>query len=168
MRRLTVRFPLHWAGLWLLVALVNFAGGQSAPAQTLSTGAAPARRAPVTIRGVVLDDSLRVPVTDAWLYLNGTSYGAITNEAGEFALTFPPDWKPVRGGQLVLQVAPIPFVFKAQQARLDWRSHDPAQVLMLRLASAPGRGRPHLHGTRWKLRPVAPPTYPASRHGIRP
>jgi hypothetical protein len=117
---------------------------------------------------VVLDDSLRVPVADAWLFLNDTKYGAITDDKGEFAFTFPPDWKPVRGGTLVLKVATAPFTFKPQQVRLDWRTYDLAQVLTLRLASAPGRGRPNVYGARLMPRPVPPPVYPTGRHGGRP
>jgi hypothetical protein len=119
---------------------------------------------------VVLDDSLHVPVTDAWLFLNDTRYGAVTDDKGEFTFTFPPDWKPVRGGTLVLKVATAPFTFKPQQVRLDWRTYDPVQTLALRLAPAPGRGRgrPNVHGSRWMPRPVPPPVYPAGRHGARP
>lgn len=150
-----------------LVAL-DLLGGRPVLAQTRPQAASPAGHAPIIIRGVVLDDSLRVPITDAWLNLNDTTYGAVVDENGEFPLTFPPGWKPVRGGRLVPKVAPIPFTFTAQQARFDWHRHAPAQVLTLRLASASGRGRPYLHGTRWKPRPVAPPAYPAGRPAIRP
>lgn len=152
---------------WSFIALGS-SSGLVAEAQTISAPPSPGRHAPITIRGVVLDDSLRVPVADAWLFLNDTKYGAISDEKGEFTFTFPPDWKPVRGGTLVLEVATAPWTFKPQRVRLDWRTYDPAQVLTLRLASAPGRGRPNLLGSRLMARPVPPPVYPTGRHGARP
>lgn len=124
--------------------------------------------AQVTISGVVLDDSLNVPVPELWLYLNHTKYGAITNARGEFSLTFPTGWKPVRGGRLLVQAIPNPVVFKPRQVPLDWRQYDPAQPLVLRLTSAPGRGRPNLVGHLLLAPPVPPPTYPPSARSARP
>lgn len=150
-----------------MLLVLGTLAGQATAAQPHAPGAA-SGHAPITIRGVVLDDSLRVPVADAWLFLNDTNYGAITDDKGEFSFTFPPDWKPVRGGTLVLEVATAPWTFKPQRVRLDWRTYDPAHILTLRLASAPGRGRPNLIGARLMARPLPPPVYPTGWHGARP
>jgi hypothetical protein len=122
----------------------------------------------VVVRGVALDDSLNVPIPDLWLYLNDTKYGAITDAQGAFSFSFPAEWKPVRGGELRIFVAPEGYTFKPLRRRLDWRAYDPAHPLVLRLASAPGRGRPNLHGFRLMAPPVPPPVYPARTHSIRP
>ena len=163
--------PGRWAGALLAAAILLGEPTISAlalpPYPALSRAQA-AGGTSITVRGVVLDDSLNVPVAGIWIYLNSTKYGAITNERGEFTCTFPSAWKPVRGGLLVLQVTPVPFTFKFKQVQLDWRGHDPARLLMLRLASAPGRGRPNLVGHRLMAPPVPPPVYPARAHTARP
>jgi hypothetical protein len=122
----------------------------------------------ITISGTALDDSLNVPIPDLWLYVNGTKYGAVTDAQGAFTFSFPAEWKPVRGGELSIFVVPVGYTFKPLRRRLDWRTYDPAHPLVLRLASAPGRGRPNLHGFRLMAAPVPPPVYPARSHSIRP
>jgi hypothetical protein len=149
-----------------LLAVVAWGAWFSAAGQAPSTPVA--RPETVAVRGVVLDDSLNVPIPGLWLYLNNTKYGAITNERGEFAFSFPTAWKPVRGGILDIKVVTIPYTFKMMRVPLDWRTHDPAQPLTLRLASAPGRGRPNLHGSILIAPPVPPPVYPARLHTARP
>ena len=119
---------------------------------------------PTTSSGTALDDSLNVPIPDLWLYLNETRYGAVTDAKGNFTFSFPAEWRPVRGGELRISVVPVGYTFKPLRRRLDWRTYDPAHPLVLRLASAPGRGRPKLHGFRL----MAPPVYPARAHSIRP
>jgi hypothetical protein len=121
----------------------------------------------ITISGTALDDSLHVPIPDLWLYLNETKYGAVTDAQGKFTFSFPAEWKPVHGGELRIFVAPVGYTFKPLRRRLDWRTYDPAHPLVLRLASAPGRGRPNLHGFRLMAAPVPPPVYPARAHSIR-
>jgi hypothetical protein len=120
------------------------------------------------VRGTALDDSLNVPIPDLWLYLNETKYGAVTDAQGHFTFSFPAGWKPVRGGEVRIFVVPVGYTFKPLRQRLDWRTHDPAQPLVLRLASAPGRGRPNLHGFRLMAPPVPPPVYPARARTNRP
>lgn len=113
-------------------------------------------------------DSLNVPVPGLFLYLNATKYGAITDAQGGFTFSFLADWKPIRGGVLTIKAMPIPFTFKALRRQLDWRTYDPAHPLTIRLASAPGSGRPHLPGFLLKPPPVPPPVYPARSHTGRP
>lgn len=148
--------------------LMGFLGATWQPA----AGQARATPAPtpetITVRGTALDDSLHVPIPDLWLYLNDTKYGAVTDAQGVFTFSFPTGWKPVRGGELRIFVVPVGYTFKSLRWRLDWRTYDPAQPLVLRLASAPGRGRPHLHGFRLMAPPVPPPVYPARTHAGRP
>jgi hypothetical protein len=122
----------------------------------------------ITISGVVLDDSLNVPIPGLWLYIDHTKYGAITNEQGVFTFSFPTGWKLVRSGFLLLRVTPIPFTFKELNMQLDWRRYDPAHPLTLRLASAPERGRPNMHGFILMAAPVPPPVYPARARTARP
>ena len=150
---------------WLL-AVAALVGWQPVAAQVSAKPTAKPER--FTISGTVLDDSLQVPAPGLWLYLNGTKYGAITNAQGAFSLSFPTEWKPVRGGVLLVQACPVPYTFKPKQLQLDWRSHDPARPVVLRLASARGRGRPNLHGFILKPPPVPPPTYPPGGRTIRP
>lgn len=164
----------HWPGralgCWALAAALG--SWQVAQAQLLASATGPAKPAArperVVISGVVLDDSLNVPVPGLWLYLNHTKYGAVTNAQGEFTFAFPAGWRPVRGGLLVVRAVPIPFTFKPLQVKLDWRRYDPARPLLLRLASAPGRGRPNLHGAILMAPPVPPPVYPPGSHTGRP
>jgi len=120
------------------------------------------------VRGVVLDDSLNVPVAGAVLYIADTRYGTVANAQGEFSLTFPTGWKPVRGGFLELHIWTDVFLFKKKVVRLDWRSPAATQPLVVRLASAPGRG--HIKGISVMMRalPVPPPTYPARSRTSRP
>jgi hypothetical protein len=128
----------------------------------------PPRPETITVSGTALDDSLNVPIPDLWLYLNDTKYGAVTDAQGAFTFSFPAEWKPVRGGELRIFVAPVGYTFKPLRTRLDWRTYDPTHPLVLRLASAPGRGRPNLHGFRLMAAPMSPPVYPARAHSIRP
>ena len=156
-------------GLLLLVGGWPAANAQvpaAAASHLLDKPAARSER--VVIRGTALDDSLNVPIPDLWLYLNDTKYGAVTDAQGAFTFSFPAEWKPVRGGELRIFVAPVGYTFKPLRTRLDWRRYDPAHPLVLHLASAPGRGRPNLHGFRLLAAPVPPPVYPARAHSIRP
>lgn len=148
----------------MLLAAVALCVWQSAAGQALP---APSSET-IVVRGVVLDDSLNVPIPDLWLYLNETKYGAVTDAQGAFMFSFPAGWKPVRGGELRLFVVPVGYTFKPLRRRLDWRAYDPAHPLVLRLASAPGRGRPNLHGFRLMAPPVPPPVYPPRSHTGRP
>lgn len=149
-----------------LLAVAALCAWQSAAGQSPTTPAAIPET--ITVRGVVLDDSLNVSIPGIWLYLNGTKYGAITDAQGAFTFTFPTGWKPVRGGMLSIMVATAPFTFKLRRVPLDWRTYDPANPLTIRLASAPGRGRPNLHGYIWMAPPVPPPVYPSRSHMGRP
>lgn len=159
--------PGRWGRARHGLVAVALCGWYGAAAQ-LPTATPAARSETITVSGVVLDDSLNVPIPRLWLYLNDTKYGAITNEQGEFAFTFPTAWKPVRSGVLTIKVATAPFTFKMMRRSLDWRTYDPAQPLVLRLASAPERGRPNLHGYIWMAPPVPPPVYPSRSHTGRP
>jgi hypothetical protein len=148
--------------------LALLAAGRCLVAEAQLPPARPAQSTgPITISGTAIDDSLNVPIPDLWLYLNETKYGAVTDAHGNFTFSFPAEWKPVRGGELRIFVVPEGYTFKPLRRRLDWRTYDPAHPLVLRLASAPGRGRPNLHGFRLMAAPVPPPVYPARAHSIR-
>jgi hypothetical protein len=134
----------------------------------VAAGQAAPRLESITISGTALDDSLNVPIPDLWLYLNDTKYGAVTDAQGRFTFSFPAEWKPVRGGELRIFAAPVGYTFRPLRRWLDWRTYHPTHPLVLRLASAPGRGRPNLRGFRLMAPPVPPPVYPARAHSIRP
>ncbi|WP_325135161.1 hypothetical protein [Hymenobacter sp.] len=162
MMNLIQKQPCRWvlllAASRCLAAQAQLPAGQPAPRPT----------GPITISGTAIDDSLNVPIPDLWLYLNDTKYGAVTDAQGRFTFSFPAEWKPVRGGELRISVVPVGYTFKPLRRRLDWRTYDPAHPLVLRLASAPGRGRPNLRGFRLMTPPAPPPVYPARAHSIRP
>ncbi len=150
----------------LLMTVVLGAAWQSAMGQAPATPVAVPET--ITVHGVTLDDSLNVPIPGLFLYLNDTKYGAITDAQGAFSFSFPTGWKPVRGGILTIKVVPVPFTFKYMRVPLNWRTHDPAQPLILRLASAPERGRPNMYGSILMAPPVPPPVYPARARTGRP
>lgn len=156
---------------WLLVAAVGLGGPLAAGAQTVPNGVLATRATlpeTLTISGVVLDDSLNVPVAGVALYVADTKYGTVANGQGVFTLTFPTGWKPVRGGFLELRVYADVFLFKYKVVRLDWRSSAATQPLAVRLASAPGRGRAKGVSIMMRAQPVPPPTYPARSRTNRP
>jgi hypothetical protein len=165
-RACSVATNRRYLGRWGLLAGAALCAWQSAAGQSPATPAA--RPETIAVRGVVFDDSLNVPIPGLFLYLNGTKYGAITDAQGEFSFSFPTAWKPVRGGVLSIRATPVPYTFKEMRVQLDWRTHDQAQPLTMRLASAPGRGRPRLHGFILIPPPVPPPVYPPSSHTGRP
>ena len=157
--------PQHLGRRGLLAALILCAW-QSALGQAPTTPVAIPET--ITVHGVALDDSLNVPIPGLWIYLNDTKYGAITDAKGAFSFSFPTGWKPVRGGIITIKVVPVPFTFKYMRVPLDWRKHDPAQPLTLRLTSAPERGRPNMYGSILMAPPVPPPVYPSRSHTSRP
>jgi len=159
--------PARSARYLRLLALVAWGFGSHGAAGQATPPPAPPPEV-IIISGTALDDSLNVPIPDLWLYLNETKYGAVTDAKGNFTLSFPAEWRPVRGGELRISVVPVGYTFKPLRRRLDWRTYDPAHPLVLRLASAPGRGRPYLRGFRLLAPPVPPPVYPARAHSIRP
>lgn len=137
------RGPQRW-----LLAMTAFFGWQhpawAMPPRTLPPIAAPTRQAAdssaITIRGVVLDDALKVPVEGIYMFLSGTKYGAITNDKGEFTLTFFAGWKPVSGGLVTLDIARVPFTFLGQTIQVDVKTEHSPAPLTIRLVSVPGRG----------------------------
>lgn len=157
---------------WLLAAAAlgnaQFGLAQSPPAPGQVWAKPVAWPETLTISGVVLDDSLNVPVAGAALYIADTKYGTVANAQGEFTLTFSTGWKPVRGGFVELQVFSDVFLFKKKVVRLDWRSPAATQPLLVRLASAPGRGRSKGILVMMRVLPVAPPVYPPRVRTSRP
>jgi hypothetical protein len=109
------------------------------------------QRTVVTVRGIVMDDSLNVPVPGSQVFIDGTRYGAIANEQGEFELTFARDWKAVAQRQLMLNVSGAPFAFAYKQVPIDI-NYPPPSPLVVRLVPTPG-----LMG---KIRRTNPPVRP--------
>lgn len=146
---------------WWLMAVAALLGWQSAealpqlpPNQLFLRLAAGRER--IVIRGVVLDDSLNVPVAGARLFIKGTKYGAVTNEKGEFSFSFASDWNPAAKGELVLEVSADHFTFKSQLIVVSFRDSPPPAPLIVRLLSLPQRGN-IMGKIRITPPPVAPP-----------
>jgi len=131
---------------WLLAAAA-FLGWQSAealppqlpPSQSFFFKAA-ADNERITIRGVVLDDSLNVPVRGAYIFIKGTKYGAVTNEKGEFAFSFAPDWPPAQKGEFLLEISAGHFSFERQLVIVSFKNNAAPAPLTVRLPSLPHRG----------------------------
>ena len=142
---------------WLLAAAVLLgwqpASALGLPPRELPTEAPGSGR--ITIRGVVLDDSLHIPVAGARLFIRGTRYGAVANERGEFSFSVALDWPPARGGQLTLEVSASHFTFQSQLVEVHFAAGQPPAPLVVRLLSIPGRGY-----VKGKIRLTEPPVAP--------
>jgi hypothetical protein len=140
---------------WALAGLALL-GWQSAtscatqpPQQPPTTAAAPMpataeQQQSLTIRGVVLDGANGPGVAGAFVFINDTQYGAVTDENGRFELVLARSWEPVRAGALMLRVKGSPFVFKTQEV-----------AVVVRMESVDGRGR-----IMGKIIPPVPPVVP--------
>jgi len=94
----------------------------------------------INIRGVVLDDSLNVPVNGAYIFIKGTKYGAVTNEKGEFSFSFPSDWPPAEKGEFLLEVSAGHFTFERQLVVVSFKGNAAPAPLTVRLPSLSQRG----------------------------
>lgn len=126
---------------WMLAA-VAFLGWQSAaslppqlpPSQPFFLKSA-TKNERITVRGVVLDDSLNVPVQGAYIFINGTKYGAVTNEKGEFSFSFSADWPLAAKGEFLLEISAGHFRFKRQLAVVSFKENSIPAPLTVRLLS---------------------------------
>ena len=157
-------------GRWRRWALAGLAllGWQSAtscatqpPQQPPTTAVASApvaaeQQQPVVIRGLVLDGTNGPSVAGAFVFINDTQYGAVTDENGRFELVLAPGWEPVRAGALTLRVQGSPFVFKPQEVPVKLRAAGPPVELLIRMESVEGRGK-IMGKIRQPEPPVAPP-----------
>ncbi|WP_345058675.1 hypothetical protein [Hymenobacter glaciei] len=118
----------------------------------------------ITLRVVVIDDSLNVPVEQGIrVYIDDTKYGATTDEKGEFTLRFASDWEPARDGYLDLIVPAVGFGFKEKKLRINLQDEISVPFL-IRLSSTPSRGR--IRGLALFDRP-APVSLPKVRKSLR-
>ncbi len=152
------RGPRRW-----LLAVAAFLGWQSAgalppqlpPAPRSFFGAA-ATKERIVVRGVVLDDSLNVPIAGAYVFIKGTKYGAVSNEKGEFSFSFSSDWRLAEAGEFMLEVSAGHFDFQNQLATVSFKDNPAPAPLTIRLLSRPHRG--FVLGKIARLPPpVAPP-----------
>ena len=144
--------PKRWSGprRWLL-AVVAFLSGQQVsiaalPPQPLLVEHSLVGQNPglamVTIRGIVIDDSLNAPVAGARVYFGETRYGTISNELGEFSFSFPPDWGPARNGMVIVKVSGVPFTLSELTVKVNVeKSVIQPPLIVIRLPSVPQRGR---------------------------
>ena len=114
--------------------------------------AAPQR---VVIRGQVLDGAKGPGVAGAFIFINDTQYGTVTDENGRFELVLAPGWEPVRAGALTLRVQGSPFVFKPQSVPVNLRTAVQPIELVVRMESVEGRGK-----IMGKIRQPEPPLAP--------
>jgi hypothetical protein len=82
----------------------------------------------------------------------------VTNEQGEFELTFARDWKVLERRQLVLRVSAGHFVFIPKYVPLDI-NRPPTARLVVELLSMAGRG-----GIVGKIARTRPPVRPPRPH----
>jgi hypothetical protein len=136
------RGPQRW-----LLAVAAFLGWQSAgalppqsPPAPLSFFGATTGKERIVIRGVVLDDSLNVPIAGAYIFIKGTKYGAVSNEKGEFSFSFSPDWQPAKTGELSLEISAGHFTFQRQLATVSFKDNSTPAPLTIRLLSVLHRG----------------------------
>ena len=120
-------------------------------------------RGRIVVRGVVFDDSLKVPVSGAYVFIKGTKYGAVTNQRGEFSFSFSSDWQLAKTGELLLEISANPFSFQRQLVTVRFRSNPAPAPLTVRLLSLPERGF-----VMGKAVLVAPPIAPPDAHKSRP
>jgi hypothetical protein len=131
---------------WLLAAAALLSGQPVAatrlpspvPAEVL-TRQDPAQ-AIITIRGVVLDDSLNVPVEGARIYIANTPYGVVTNERGEFSVSLPANWEPVKAGSVALRIGRRPFALLEKTVVVSVKDNPAPAPLVIRQLSVPQRG----------------------------
>ncbi|MEL5994475.1 peptidase associated/transthyretin-like domain-containing protein [Hymenobacter segetis] len=142
--------PKRWSGprRWLL-AVAAFLSGQQVsaaalPPQPLLIGHSLVGQNPgkamITIRGVVIDDSLNVPVAGARVYFGETQYGTVANERGEFSFSFPADWAPAKSGIIKVRVGGVPFALAGQAVEVSVKVTSAPSPLTIRLLSIPERG----------------------------
>ena len=112
-------------------------------------------QAHITICGVVLDDSLHIPIRGAKVFIKGTKYGAVTNAQGEFSFSFATDWKLAEKGEFLLEISADAFTFESQLVAVKFKNQLTPAPLTVRLLSLPGRG--NIMG---RVRLVSPPVPP--------
>jgi hypothetical protein len=128
----------------LLLAVAAFLGWQSAgalppqlPPAPLPLLKATANKERIVIRGVMLDDSLNMPVQGAYLFIKGTKYGSVSNEKGEFSFSFASDWPPAQKGELLLEVSAGHFIFQNQLLTISLKEDSAPAPLTVRLHRFP-------------------------------
>lgn len=154
---------------WLL-AVAAFLGWQSAgalppqsPPAPLSFFGATAGQERIVVRGVVLDDSLQVPIAGAYIFIKGTKYGAVSNAKGEFTFSFAPDWPLAATGEFLLEVSAGHFTFQDQLVVVKFKEPAAPTPLTVRLRSQPGRD--FIMG---KIALIPPPVAPPGAGKTRP
>lgn len=158
------RGPRRW--LLAAAALLGWHSADALPPLPPSPppcSAAATRHTRVTISGLVLDDSLNVPLRGAFVFVKGTKYGAVTNEKGEFSFSFSPDWKPAETGELSLEVSASHFTFQPQLVTVSLKENPAPAPLTVRLLSLPQRGF-----IKGKAALIAPPVPPPGSHKSQP
>ena len=130
--------PRRW--LLALAVLLGWQPASALPPQPLPKAALAAAQKQLIIQGVVLDGLLNVPVEEAFVFINDTKYGAVTDARGRFLLRLPADWEPVKTGVLTLRIKGEPFTFLEKLVKIDLTSPAKLAHLTIFLSSQPERG----------------------------
>ena len=147
---------LAWLG-WQSAASCATQPPQQAPTPAAAPMPATAeQQQSMVIRGLVLDGKNGPGVAGAFVFINDTQYGAVTDENGRFELVLARSWEPVRGGKLVLRIQGSPFVFKTQEVPVTLPTAGVPVELVVRMESVEGRGKV-MGKIRQPEPPVAPP-----------
>ncbi|HEX8504004.1 MAG TPA: hypothetical protein VF630_01450 [Hymenobacter sp.] len=77
----------------------------------------------------------------AKIYIGNTKYGAIADERGEFILSLPADWEPLKSGTVKLRIGEVPFALLEQAVEVSVKDNLTPAPLTIRLLSVPERGR---------------------------
>lgn len=110
----------------------------------------------VVLQGRVLDDSTGLGVPGAWIFIDNTKYGAVTDDEGRFSLILPASWKSLKKGKVSLRVQASPFEFKPRTVVVTVPARRQPAALAVRLLSVPGRGQ-IMGRIKQAEPPVAPP-----------
>jgi len=163
--------PLKRWSRWVLAGLALFglrptstqAAAPPIPITHLEIADAPryltsdfAAQQPVVLQGRVLDDSTGLGVPGAWIFVDNTKYGAVTDDEGCFSLTLPASWKSLQKGKVSLRVQASPFEFKPRTMVVAVKPRRKPAPLAIRLLSVPGRGQ-IMGRIKQSDPPIAPP-----------
>jgi len=156
LQSVTASSPVSRWSRWVLAGLALF-GLRPATAQAsvppvpvvelasadASRHASPSAEKPrsVVLQGRVLDDSTGLGVPGAWIFIDGTKYGAVTDDDGRFSFTLPASWKSLQKGKVSLRVQASPFEFKPRTVVVTVPARRQPAALAVRLLSVPGRGQ---------------------------
>ncbi|SFQ76735.1 carboxypeptidase-like regulatory domain-containing protein [Hymenobacter arizonensis] len=143
---------------WQPITFCTTKPPQELPAQATAASATnpdASQSQQIIIRGRVLDGDTKTAVAQVNIFLNGTQYGTVTDEQGQFELMMSPSWAPIAGGTVELRFVGNPFDFVEKILSVNTRSTPQPEPLVVRMESVPNRGQ-----VMGKIRMPEPPVTP--------